>query len=415
MRPRHALREIDDVEPLVCRIVVRGRGSWIPCALLLAIVTVPRGPEPTSGSTAARRDPCVNSRVGDLDAAARGAQYAAVSLRTASGFLESLRDGREVWLEGERVKDVTGHPRLRGAALTIAALYDMQHDPDLRDRLSVVLDGSGERIGYSHIQPSTRDDLSRAAGTMIKLWADVNGGMLGAHAGLHEHDVRRLRCRARVLRARRGAVRREHRCAITTRCDGRTSASRTPSCTRSAIAPRPAPVAGRGRERGPCGAGDGCRRCHPRGTHARHARAVRQRAGRGAVDLALPARHGGGEAVRRRVLPAHGDARAALHLPEVAHAPRERAAIDYPLSSRMDEMDCVAVVRRRLRPVGALLHRIGAPASSPASSTPAPVTPWDNPPSRIWPRRSSCWGSPTTWRNRSTCCSSPTCRTRSAR
>jgi aromatic ring hydroxylase len=92
-----------------------------------------------------------------------------VSLRTASGFLESLRDGREVWLEGERVKDVTAHPRLRGAALTIAALYDMQHDPDLRDRLSVALDGSGERSLLAH-PPRTHDDLCAAG--MIKLWAD---------------------------------------------------------------------------------------------------------------------------------------------------------------------------------------------------------------------------------------------------
>ena len=101
-----------------------------------------------------------------------------MSLRTASGFIESLRDGREIWLGGERVVDVTEHPLLRGAALTIAALYGLQHRPDLQDRLSVPLDESGERIGYSHIQPRTRDDLRRRR-EMIKLWADENGGMLG--------------------------------------------------------------------------------------------------------------------------------------------------------------------------------------------------------------------------------------------
>ena len=105
-------------------------------------------------------------------------QYAAVSLRTASGFLESLRDGREIWLGGERVVDVTAHPLLRGAASTIAELYALQHRPDLQDRLSLPIDGSGERIGYSHIQPRTRDDLRRRR-EMIKLWADENGGMLG--------------------------------------------------------------------------------------------------------------------------------------------------------------------------------------------------------------------------------------------
>ena len=41
-------------------------------------------------------------------------QYAAVSLRTASGFLESLRDGREIWLGRERVVDVRARRDLRG-------------------------------------------------------------------------------------------------------------------------------------------------------------------------------------------------------------------------------------------------------------------------------------------------------------
>ena len=103
-------------------------------------------------------------------------QYAAVSLRTASGFLESLRDGREIWLGGERVVDVTVHPLLRGAATTIAELYGLQHRPDLRDRLSLPLEAGEERIGYSHIQPRTQDDLRRRR-EMIKLWADENGGM----------------------------------------------------------------------------------------------------------------------------------------------------------------------------------------------------------------------------------------------
>ena len=55
--------------------------------------------------------------------------------RTGREYLQGLRDQeREVWLGGERVKDVTAHPGLRRGALSIAALYDMQHDPELRER-----------------------------------------------------------------------------------------------------------------------------------------------------------------------------------------------------------------------------------------------------------------------------------------
>jgi aromatic ring hydroxylase len=43
-------------------------------------------------------------------------------------YLESLRDGCEVYIYGERVKDVTAHPAFRNAARSVARLYDALHD-----------------------------------------------------------------------------------------------------------------------------------------------------------------------------------------------------------------------------------------------------------------------------------------------
>ena len=34
-------------------------------------------------------------------------------IRTGEQYRESLRDGREVWINGERVKDVTRHPSVQ--------------------------------------------------------------------------------------------------------------------------------------------------------------------------------------------------------------------------------------------------------------------------------------------------------------
>ena len=42
-------------------------------------------------------------------------------------YIESLRDGREVWLHGEKVADVTKHPAFANVVRTIADLYDLQH------------------------------------------------------------------------------------------------------------------------------------------------------------------------------------------------------------------------------------------------------------------------------------------------
>jgi 4-hydroxyphenylacetate 3-monooxygenase len=48
---------------------------------------------------------------------------------TGKEYLESLRDGREVYIQGERVDDVTTHPAFRNSARSIARLYDALHDP----------------------------------------------------------------------------------------------------------------------------------------------------------------------------------------------------------------------------------------------------------------------------------------------
>jgi aromatic ring hydroxylase len=57
--------------------------------------------------------------------------------RTGRQFLNGLREQeREVWLRGERVKDVTTHPGLAGGAHAIAALYDMQCVPKFRDEMT---------------------------------------------------------------------------------------------------------------------------------------------------------------------------------------------------------------------------------------------------------------------------------------
>ena len=42
--------------------------------------------------------------------------------QTGKEYLESLKDGREVFIYGERVKDVTTHPAFRNTARMVARL-----------------------------------------------------------------------------------------------------------------------------------------------------------------------------------------------------------------------------------------------------------------------------------------------------
>jgi 4-hydroxyphenylacetate 3-monooxygenase/anthranilate 3-monooxygenase (FAD)/4-hydroxyphenylacetate 3-monooxygenase len=51
-----------------------------------------------------------------------------MGIRTGSQFRDSLRDGRTVYINGERVKDVTSYPAFEGVVETLCALYDLQHE-----------------------------------------------------------------------------------------------------------------------------------------------------------------------------------------------------------------------------------------------------------------------------------------------
>jgi 4-hydroxyphenylacetate 3-monooxygenase len=99
--------------------------------------------------------------------------------RTGREYLDALqKQDREVWLGGERVKDVTTHPGLARGAQAIAALYDMQHDPGLREAMTFVSPSSGDRVGLSFIIPRTREDLERRRDMMLH-WARATCGMMG--------------------------------------------------------------------------------------------------------------------------------------------------------------------------------------------------------------------------------------------
>ena len=101
-----------------------------------------------------------------------------MGIRTGRQYLDSLRDDRQMWIDGECAKDVTQDRRFAAAAHTMAELYEMQHDPALRDTLTYPSPTSGERVGLSFIQPKSIDDLISRR-TMVKTWMDATCGMFG--------------------------------------------------------------------------------------------------------------------------------------------------------------------------------------------------------------------------------------------
>jgi len=63
-------------------------------------------------------------------------------LMTGSEYLESIRDGRRVYIGSERVDDVTTHPAFRNAARTLATIYDRKRAPENREVMTCEEDGT---------------------------------------------------------------------------------------------------------------------------------------------------------------------------------------------------------------------------------------------------------------------------------
>src|ERR671922_160708 len=82
-------------------------------------------------------------------------------IRRGEEYLESLRDGRRVWLMGQRVEDVTSHPALAGCARSVAAVYDLQHDPAHQELLTMPSPTTRQRGSLAYLLPRSVDELAR--------------------------------------------------------------------------------------------------------------------------------------------------------------------------------------------------------------------------------------------------------------
>ena len=82
-------------------------------------------------------------------------------IRTGEQYRDSIRDGREVWINGERVKDVTRHPQFKPLVDIRARIYDMQHEPATRDVMTY--EENGERFAIGTRLPFDTEGLGRQA------------------------------------------------------------------------------------------------------------------------------------------------------------------------------------------------------------------------------------------------------------
>jgi 4-hydroxyphenylacetate 3-monooxygenase len=98
---------------------------------------------------------------------------------TGEEYLDSLNDGREIWLNGQRIKDIPNHPAFRNSARSIARIYDALHDPKYHDVLTIPTDTGGGSYTHRFFKVSRNTQELLAARDAIASWARLTYGWMG--------------------------------------------------------------------------------------------------------------------------------------------------------------------------------------------------------------------------------------------
>jgi 4-hydroxyphenylacetate 3-monooxygenase len=94
-------------------------------------------------------------------------------IRTGAAYRSSIQDGRDVWINGEQVKDVCAHPQMKPAVDIRARIYDMQHDPVTQQAMT--FEEGGERFAIGLRLPHEQKDWQDKRDAVDLVMNDIGG------------------------------------------------------------------------------------------------------------------------------------------------------------------------------------------------------------------------------------------------
>ena len=100
-------------------------------------------------------------------------------IKTGAQHIETLKDGRQVYINGCLAGDVTAHPAFRRTVQSVGMLYDFQAQPENRALMTFETpDGGGARANRIWQLPHSHAELvERRRG--LEAWTELHCGFLG--------------------------------------------------------------------------------------------------------------------------------------------------------------------------------------------------------------------------------------------
>ena len=99
-------------------------------------------------------------------------------MRTGKEYVNSLNDGRGVYLDGQLVRDVTTHPAFAPAIGSVAQLYDLATDPENAEIMTYRPAASDASVNKIWLIPKSIEDLE-ARRKAHQLWQEASFGLMG--------------------------------------------------------------------------------------------------------------------------------------------------------------------------------------------------------------------------------------------
>ena len=99
-------------------------------------------------------------------------------MRTGKDYIERIRDGRTIYLDGQLIENAVDHPAFRNAVRTVSRLYDFQAAPENIERMTFESSTSGDRVNRFWQLPRSYEELVQRR-EAITAWAELTYGLMG--------------------------------------------------------------------------------------------------------------------------------------------------------------------------------------------------------------------------------------------